>query len=591
MTEHASDTTTTPSASPAPLAPGRRLAAMGTAFALLYLAGPGILSADGSAVLAVLALALWGRTATRPGAKAWAVEFLCAAVAWAGVVSWAAYVWPGLLLWLGPGMAVYMTAQSVLLRRLTPRLPLALALPTVWILSEGLRATIMLPFGFEWMRLGTHMHAVEWLSGSARVWGLGGLSWVLAAAAGWVGDLVALGLDRRRMTALGHACGLGPVALAAALTVLIPAPETRPGPDLLMVQPSWTQERKRAQEAPMDLFMDVRELTAEGLAKGRAAGLGPPDLVAWGESMLPALVVEPGLPEAVAGGLEQASWIFGGQLTADFLRRLDEQQRSWVDQGLFGAGEREPGLLAAGTSFITGAERLVARDGQLRRQGAVALWDGPGAPGQISCKLHLVPGAETMLGLERIPVVRDTIFELAGYIPDLLPPTDEPRALALDTPGGVYRFGISVCFDNAFDDVFTRPFAEGDVDFHLVLTNEAWFKQNQEADQMIAFSRLAALSTGRAVCRAANSGISCVLGPDGRMREHLEVGGRDREVRGTLRARIPVPVDPSHRTPFVALEPYWVGLWILLPLALLAAFARRGRYPGEPQGRTPGARS
>ena len=590
MTESESNTTTT-RAGLAPLAPGRRLVAVGTAFALLYLAGPGILSAEGSAVLAVLALALWGRTVSRPGRKAWAVEFLCAAVAWAGIVSWAAYVWPGLLLWLGPGMAVYMTAQSVLLRRLVPRLPLALALPTVWILSEGVRATLMLPFGFEWMRLGTHLHAVEWLSGSARVWSIGGLSWVLAALAGWLGDLAARGLDGRRMTALGHACGLGPTALAALLTVLIPAPETRPGPDILMVQPSWTQERKRQQEAPYDLFVDVRELTAEGLAAGRAQGLGAPDLVAWGESMLPTLVVEPGLPEAVAAGLEQASWIFGGDLTEDLLRRIDQQQRSWVDQGLFGQGESEPPLFPAGTSFITGAERLVAREGKLRRQGAVALWDGPGAPGQISSKLHLVPGAETMLGLERIPVVRDTIFELAGYIPDLLPPTDEPRALTLETPTGSYRFGVSVCFDNAFDDVFTRPFAEGDVDFHLVLTNEAWFKQNQEADQMIAFSRLEALSTGRAICRAANSGISCVLGPDGRMREHLQVEGRDREVRGTLRARLPVPVDPAHRTPFVALERYWVALWLLLPLTLLAAFGRRERYPGGSPGKTPGPRS
>ena len=588
---HSAPTVASP-AGPAQLPVSKRLLATAGAFGLLYMAGPGMLDDEGSWLLAVLALALWGRTASRPGRGAFAVEFLCAAVSWAGILSWAAFVWPGLLAWLGPGMAVYMGLQGVVLRRIERnsggRVPLALAVPIVWILSEGVRATMFLPFGFEWMRLGTHMHHVEWASGSARVWGLGGLSWVLAALGGWVGDAVSHFLDDRPWGRSSHAWGLGPALVAALLTVAVPVPETKPGPLVLLVQPALEQERKMARVDPNDLFRDSVELTAEGLA-----GLSEqPDLVAWGESMLPATVMEPGLAEKVDAGLEQASWAFGRDLTGDDIRRLDAIQRNWVDVALFRPpSARPPGLFEPGTTFTTGAERFVEREGKLRRQGAILAWDGPGTPDQVAVKQHLVPGAETMLGLERIPAVRDTIQELAGYVPDLLPPSDEPLTMTLDGPSGAFRFGVSVCFDNAFDDVFTRPFEEGDVDFHLVVSNEAWFKQSQEADQMIAFSRLEALATGRSIARCANSGISCVIGPDGRVLERLEVGGRPKEVRGTLAVRVPVPADPGGRTPFVALEPVWVGAWILLPLLLLAAFGRRGRYPAAAPGTDPGARA
>src|SRR6185503_308938 len=117
-----------------------------------------------------------------------------------------------------------------------------------------------------------------------------------------------------------------------------------------------------------------------------------------------------------------------------------------------------------------------------------------------------------------------------------------------------------------------RPARTADVDFHLVVSNEAWFEHSLEADQMIAFSRLAAISTGRSIVRATNSGISCVLAPDGSEVARLRLGDEDRQVRGTLRATVPVPVGGA-RSPFEAREgetrkatPFvrWQLAWIAL---------------------------
>ncbi|HTF90285.1 MAG TPA: hypothetical protein VK843_17855, partial [Planctomycetota bacterium] len=108
------------------------------------------------------------------------------------------------------------------------------------------------------------------------------------------------------------------------------------------------------------------------------------------------------------------------------------------------------------------------------------------------------------------------------------------------------------------------PLREGPLDFHLVASNEAWFLGDQENDQMMAFSRLAAIQTGRSIVRATNSGISAVIDPAGKEVARLVVQGRDREVAGTLRADVPVPLAAER-----ARHTIYVDTWWLWPVALL----------------------
>ncbi len=528
-------------------------------------------TADGSALLALLALTLWSLAASRPGRFAAWIEGSLGALAWAWICSWAALVYEGTLLFIGPGLGLYTALSGWMLRALRRRCPLALAAPAAWLFVETLRLVIPLPLGFAWMRLGTHLNALPWLAGSARVWGFGGLGLVLASCAG----LAAQVAGRERPGVLALSAGLVPLVLAAAFSRAIPAPRTVDGPTVLLVQPGFPQERKMRAPDRSELFAELVELTRKGLAEERAGA--PIDLVCWGETMLPTFVVDPELPRAVEQGARFAPWV-EVEWSGDDFQRAHDWQRSWVDGVLFGSAGRTA-VLPPGSAFLSGAERLTVRGGVVRRQNAVLLWTGPGEPVGAVTKRFLVPSAETMYGLERFALVRAVVLELAGYLPDLDSDPGAPRTLAFPSSSGrTFRFSAAVCFDNAFDAPFTAPLRAGPLDFHLVVSNEAWFRRSLEFDQMIAFSRLEALATGRAIVRATNSGVSCVIAPDGRELARLVAQGRDRDVGGTLRATVPVPaseVEAGRLTPFVRWEHGWTTLWLAGPLVLL--LGRRGR--------------
>lgn len=555
------------------LSPRGRLARLAPAFALLAAASPGVVFAQGSPWLAIAALALWGLGASRPGRHAFWIEALLGALAWSWICSWAAHVWWGTLLVIGPGKGLYMALAGVLLRRLARRWPMALALPAAWMAVDSLRSLAPPPLGMSWMRLGTHLSDVGPLLASARVWGFVGLGWVLAAAAGALADLA----RERRARAASLALGVLPALVGLALGRLVGPGTFEPGPKLLLVQPGIAQERKMNSGTPEELFATSFELTRRGLADARARSLGDPDLVCWGETMLPVPVTSPGLEQAVRDGARWPPW-YAWELEPEHVASYRSGERAWVEESLL--GRRRGGLLPPGTSFLAGAEHLRAVDGVVRRGNSVLLWDAAHGLGAPVDKLVRVPGTETMLGLERFGWVRAVIQELAGYLPDLHSDLDAPRTLAFTARDGrTYRIGASVCFDNAFDEAFARPLREGPVDFHLVASNEAWFNRSLEFDQMLAFSRVEAVASARSVVRATNSGITCLVDGEGRVVERLVVAGRDRDASGWLQVTVPVPTDPQRRTPFVRCGSLAAWASLLAPLALFA-LRRRARASG-----------
>ena len=573
------------------------------AFTLLWLASPGIVTDSGFWWLAVLGVGCWARAASAPGPWAAGIEFLCATAGWSFLLSWGAEVAPQTMFFIGPGHGLYFVFQGWALRKLRTKLPLALAAPAAWMLFETLRAMLEPPFGLSWMRLGTYWHDTPWIAGSARVWGTGGLSLALAALGGALGDVWERrsGGKAQGTRAWPIALGLLPFVGGIVLTRLVPAPATVDGPRVLLVQPGFEQKRKQTGQAGA-MMREQIVLTAEGLAAVEQRGQPTPDLVCWAETMLRIPIVAEDLPERIEAGAKLDPWR-GDGLDAVWARRALESERDWIDGLLFGAGKRgsQP-VIPPGTRFVSGAEYLRVLDGRVRFQNAALLWNGPGEKRVgPAAKLHLVPGAETMLGLEHLEPVRKVILELAGYIPDFLGPVGDDPVLAFAARDGRhYRFGVAVCFDNAFDDAFTGPVKRSDVDFHLVVSNEAWFERTQETEQMLAFSRLAAISSGRSVVRATQSGTSIVFGPDGaEVARLVDAEGEDEMVRGTLYATVPVPVgarspfeaagdgrDRSGPVPYVRLELLWLALWTGLPLLYLLATLRSAprRLPGNEPG-------
>lgn len=544
---------------PAGLAPARRAAGLALAWTAVVAAGPGVLTRDGSAFLAVVGVALWGAVSSRPGRRAALLDALFAGLGWSVLVVWAAYVWVPLLLWLGPGYGLYQMGAGAVLRRLRRAgLSLAFALPLVWLGLETLRGLVPPPFGHEALQLGHHLHAHLWLAGSARVWGVGGLSWVLAAAAGLAAELA----SRRRLPAGAWVAGLAPLGLGVLLAFAIPAPASEPGPSVLLVQPAFAQERKQ--------FGDPHENRRESIALTAAAveaAETPPDLVCWGETMTGFALFDEELLDALRDGYRPPAW------RSWLTERVVDAQRQ-VERRLFLEPLRE---ILDGASILSGVETYQWTGERVRRGNSIVLWGPDGERSDPALKRFTVPGAESMLGLERFAFVRDGVHDIAGYVPDLEPGQRTGVIELTARSGREYAFGAAVCYDNAFLRPFTEAAREQPIDFHLVVSNEAWYGHSWEVDQMLAYSHLIAIATGRALVRATNSGISAVVGPDGAEVARLEAGGADRMVRGTLSAVVPVPRDREARTFYTRFEGPWLALWVIGPWAGLLATRRRAR--------------
>ena len=116
-------------------------------------------------------------------------------------------------------------------------------------------------------------------------------------------------------------------------------------------------------------------------------------------------------------------------------------------------------------------------------------------------------------------------------------------------------------------------------------SNEAWYRTSCEMDQMLAFSRIMALMTGRAFVRATNSGVSAVLGPDGRELGRVrDAAGCDRAIAGFGAWSVPVPpTRDAAPMPYVGCSRV-AEILLLLALVLGALFAGRASNRGTLAG-------
>ena len=589
-----------------PLPPVRRLMWVSLAWTLIWLSQPGLGRPGGTGHLAFVALAPWAWAASRPGRRAFAIEWGIGGLGLAAMTLWLRHVfWPVL-----PAIAVvtglYVAFAGVALRRLARCMPLALATPLAWMIGEMPRWLLPEPPTFGWWRLGLMAHDTEWLAGSARVWGTWGLSWVFAAFGGLLADLFRLraqGLDAPSPR-WSWILGLSPLVAAIVFSLGTHPPTSAPRdqwPRVLLVQTGIEQERKVWSEEPLrELYGSACALTREGLDGLREAGEEPPDLIAWGESMLWVSTADEDLATAVGQGLQPLPWT-GQRLSIQQATNLMRAEHVFVDGLLFGDRsaiellspaalellrspwlERVLGgepLIPEGTSFFSGAEHYLPHEGAIRRLNAVLLWDGAGSRQGPAGKRHLVPGAEDMRGTQHFEFFLDMIRAAGGYVPDFLA-VDRTEVLELRTRGGPsYRVGASICYDNAFDDPYTTTVRREPVDFHLVASNEAWYREDVEMEHMMAFSRLAAIASGRSLVRATNSGISAVIDPAGLEHATLAVDGKRKMVRGTLLSDVPVPLRDAQgrapRTLYVRTEPVQLILWGLLLAGALIWSLRR----------------
>ena len=150
-------------------------------------------------------------------------------------------------------------------------------------------------------------------------------------------------------------------------------------------------------------------------------------------------------------------------------------------------------------------------------------------------------------------------------------------SVAGDTPT-VFKIGdvglaATICWENIFADL-VRQFVRQGARIVVNATNEAWFQDSGAPRQFLAISVFRAAEHRVSVLRVANTGISAVIDPYGRIVQRLRSPeGRDVFIAGVLAASLPV----LHVTTFYTSygDVFAVGLLTGCALLTVAVACRR----------------
>ncbi len=105
-----------------------------------------------------------------------------------------------------------------------------------------------------------------------------------------------------------------------------------------------------------------------------------------------------------------------------------------------------------------------------------------------------------------------------------------PRPSLLETAGA--KAAVAVCFESTLPYLVRNRVRKG-ADFIVVATNDAWFFRTPALEEHLAASRLRAVENNMYVVQAANTGISAIIDPLGRVVKRAEVD-RTEVLSGTI---------------------------------------------------------
>ncbi|MGH7803975.1 MAG: nitrilase-related carbon-nitrogen hydrolase, partial [Candidatus Binatia bacterium] len=132
---------------------------------------------------------------------------------------------------------------------------------------------------------------------------------------------------------------------------------------------------------------------------------------------------------------------------------------------------------------------------------------------------------------------------------------------------------IVICWEAIFPSYVARSSAHASL--ILDLTNDAWLGAAAPAEQHLAMAAMRAVETRRPLVRAANSGISAFIGPDGAIHRRTPFG-----------ARLAIVGEVHPRTEMTAYARYGDVFAIAATLAALALLVYAGL--SGPRGAEPG---
>jgi apolipoprotein N-acyltransferase len=363
--------------------------------------------------------------------------------------------------------------------------------------------------GFPWNTLGMAFGQNLWLMQGASVVGLYGLTLLAVLVCATPATLATGSSARERFgPSLAAACCVGLLAIVGGARLWGAEAGVVADVRLRIMQPNLPQDAKFRPAAGLEILRRYLALSDRATSPG-ATGLSDVTHLVWPESAFP------------------------------FLLHRDARALAEIARAL-----------PARTLLVTGAAREgepAPKDGARQFFNAIQVVDARGAILSTYDKVHLVPFGEyvphALDGFLRALGLRQFVHIPGGFAAG-------SRRTAFTVPGLPPVAG-SVCYEAIFPDeavpVGPRP------GLILNVTNDAWFGDTPGPRQHFAQARLRSVERGLPLVRAANTGISAIVDPYGRVLGSLGVG-REGVLDGSLPAALAsTPFDTHGRGIFISL--------------------------------------
>lgn len=391
-----------------------------------------------------------------------------------------------LLLLLAAYLALFIGAFTGLLR-IAPGVPgwQWFGAPALWVTLEYLRGHLL--SGFPWLALGYSPYRVLPLIQIADVSSVYGISFLIVAANAAVAEAIrrafaagpaALGCRRWWNAAAPLVPALGlvfVVVLYGAWRLSTPAGDATYRVALL--QGNIPQDQKWDARFRSEILEIYRGLTAD-------AGRSAPDLIVWPETALPAYfqIESPERRQVLDLARETGSYLLIG--SPGF--QVEPEASNTVEPEASNTNELR-GLRMTNSAF------LISPGGDV-----IGRYD----------KVHLVPFGEY------VPLHRLLFFvnKLTAGIGDMVP---GPGPAVLSAGSG--HLGVLICFEVIFPDL-VRQFVQDGADVLVTITNDAWYGRSSAPYQHFSMAVLRAVENRVPLIRAANTGITGIIDPFGRIR-------------------------------------------------------------------------
>ena len=417
----------------------------------------------------------------RPLARAFALGLLSGIVYFTGTLYWITRVMvvygglqPVVAVLVNALLVVYLALFPAMFAAVTSRIASRLgaigllAAPFVWVATELGRTHLL--GGFPWVLLGYSQAPVipiAQLASLVGVFGVSALVALVSAALAIAATPVGSGFSR---IVRGR---LLPLLTAVAVVFLVAAwgsarvargQLTAAGSPVRvgLVQGNVDQADKLNPDVNKSraIFGNYLRMTQHAIAQGA-------DLILWPESSIPLFTFAE------------------DRIAADEIRAIARDARTPI---LLGSDEIERGV-------------------PIRYFNSAYLLRADGSTGGVYRKIHLVPFGE-YVPLKRLlffaaPLVEAVSDFSAGDSPVLLPVGD-------------HKVSTAICYEIVYPDLVRRFVAAGS-ELLTTITNDAWFGDTSAPYQHFAQASMRAVENGRYLVRAANTGVSGVVDPYGRV--------------------------------------------------------------------------